>query len=163
MENEYNNIYGGFNEMNQEDLEGEEYPDEEQINQAINEDGGNGEGEIKLLNNEQNKKRELFKNFGEKGNNQNGYQENKNKNINNKFVSEKNIKSNEDNQKKIDKRKLELLKEEIENITDSEIDEAYKEIEQSINNKDKKVYPEKNNNYINQSSHDLEVENIFLK
>ena len=215
---EDNNMDEGFDEMNHEEMEGEE-EGEDNINHENN-DYQQEEGEEMISQNEQiNNKQDIGMKYQQNENNQNVfnnahgeqlyqqypnqndieqkkenefYQENDNNNINNgQIITEQNAQSS-GNLEEINQKKLKQLKEEIENITDSDIDDPKytpynnKNVEQNINvnenniqniqnmqnmtnNNDlltlqsKLLYLEQNNNFINKSLHDLEVENSFLK
>ena len=225
-----NNLNEPFDDMNQEEMEGEEYPDEDQLNQENdnNEHGEEGEGEEEMLSPDKqiNDQNELDIN--------NHQEENNHKEINNinhnekegddKIIhfpneneilhkdeneeyfheNENNINLNEDNpieniqsqgqmQEDINQAKLKQLKEEIENITDSDIDDPkytpynknqnlnnnnninninnnmnYINNIPNNNNEDQNMnsplmYMENNNNLLNKAIHDLEVENSYLK
>ena len=225
-----NNLNEPFDDMNQEEMEGEEYPDEDQLNQENdnNEHGEEGEGEEEMLSPDKqiNDQNELDINNHQKENN---HKEINNINNNEKegddkiihfpneneilhkdeneeyfHENENNINLNEDNpieniqsqgqmQEDINQAKLKQLKEEIENITDSDIDDPkytpYNK-NQNLNNNNNinninnnlnyinnipnnnnegqnmnspLMYMENNNNLLNKAIHDLEVENSYLK
>ena len=222
-----NNLNEPFDDMNQEEMEGEEYPDEDQLNQENdnNEHGEEGEGEEEMLSPDKqiNDQNELDINNHQKENN---HKEINNINNNEKegddkiihfpneneilhkdeneeyfHENENNINLNEDNpieniqsqgqmQEDINQAKLKQLKEEIENITDSDIDDPkytpynknqnlnnnnninnnmnYINNIPNNNNEDQNMnsplmYMENNNNLLNKAIHDLEVENSYLK
>jgi len=225
-----NNLNEPFDDMNQEEMEGEEYPDEDQLNQENdnNEHGEEGEGEEEMLSPDKqiNDQNELDINNHQKENNHNEINNinhnekegddkiihfpNENeilhKDENEEYFheNENNINLNEDNpieniqsqgqmQEDINQAKLKQLKEEIENITDSDIDDPkytpYNK-NQNLNNNNNinninnnmnyinnipnnnnegqnmnspLMYMENNNNLLNKAIHDLEVENSYLK
>ena len=225
-----NNLNEPFDDMNQEEMEGEEYPDEDQLNQENdnNEHGEEGEGEEEMLSPDKqiNDQNELDINNHQKENNHNEINNinhnekegddkiihfpNENeilhKDENEEYFheNENNINLNEDNpieniqsqgqmQEDINQAKLKQLKEEIENITDSDIDDPkytpynknqnlnnnnninninnnmnYINNIPNNNNEDQNMnsplmYMENNNNLLNKAIHDLEVENSYLK
>ena len=224
-----NNLNEPFDDMNQEEMEGEEYPDEDQLNQENdnNEHGEEGEGEEEMLSPDKqiNDQNELDINSHQKENNHNEINNinhnekegddkiihfpNENeilhKDENEEYFheNENNINLNEDNpieniqsqgqmQEDINQAKLKQLKEEIENITDSDIDDPkytpynknqnlnnnninninnnmnYINNIPNNNNEDQNMnsplmYMENNNNLLNKAIHDLEVENSYLK
>ena len=225
-----NNLNEAFDDMNQEEMEGEEYPDEDQLNQENdnNEHGEEGEGEEEMLSPDKqiNDQNELDINNHQKENNHNEINNinhnekegddkiihfpNENeilhKDENEEYFheNENNINLNEDNpieniqsqgqmQEDINQAKLKQLKEEIENITDSDIDDPkytpynknqnlnnnnninninnnmnYINNIPNNNNEDQNMnsplmYMENNNNLLNKAIHDLEVENSYLK
>ena len=225
-----NNLNEAFDDMNQEEMEGEEYPDEDQLNQENdnNEHGEEGEGEEEMLSPDKqiNDQNELDINNHQKENNHNEINNinNNEKEGDDKIIhfpneneilhkdeneeyfheNENNINLNEDNpieniqsqgqmQEDINQAKLKQLKEEIENITDSDIDDPkytpYNK-NQNLNNNNNinninnnmnyinnipnnnneaqnmnspLMYMENNNNLLNKAIHDLEVENSYLK
>ena len=224
-----NNLNEAFDDMNQEEMEGEEYPDEDQLNQENdnNEHGEEGEGEEEMLSPDKqiNDQNELDINSHQKENNHNEINNinNNEKEGDDKIIhfpneneilhkdeneeyfheNENNINLNEDNpieniqsqgqmQEDINQAKLKQLKEEIENITDSDIDDPkytpynknqnlnnnninninnnmnYINNIPNNNNEDQNMnsplmYMENNNNLLNKAIHDLEVENSYLK
>ena len=224
-----NNLNEAFDDMNREEMEGEEYPDEDQLNQENdnNEHGEEGEGEEEMLSPDKqiNDQNELDINNHQKENNHNEINNinNNEKEGNDKIIhfpneneilhkdeneeyfheNENNINLNEDNpieniqsqgqmQEDINQAKLKQLKEEIENITDSDIDDPkytpynknqnlnnnninninnnmnYINNIPNNNNEDQNMnsplmYMENNNNLLNKAIHDLEVENSYLK
>ena len=221
-----NNLNEAFDDMNQEEMEGEEYPDEDQLNQENdnNEHGEEGEGEEEMLSPDKqiNDQNELDINNHQKENNHNEINNinNNEKEGDDKIIhfpneneilhkdeneeyfheNENNINLNEDNpieniqsqgqmQEDINQAKLKQLKEEIENITDSDIDDPkytpynknqnlnnnninnnmnYINNIPNNNNEDQNMnsplmYMENNNNLLNKAIHDLEVENSYLK
>jgi chromosome segregation ATPase len=225
-----NNLNEAFDDMNQEEMEGEEYPDEDQLNQENdnNEHGEEGEGEEEMLSPDKqiNNQNELDINNHQKENNHNEINNinNNEKEGDDKIIhfpneneilhkdeneeyfheNENNINLNEDNpieniqsqgqmQEDINQAKLKQLKEEIENITDSDIDDPkytpynknqnlnnnnninninnnmnYINNIPNNNNEDQNMnsplmYMENNNNLLNKAIHDLEVENSYLK
>ena len=231
MEEDNNNIEQGFDEMGQEEIQGEGLPYEEQINignEYQQDDQGEGHGEIMFQNEPINDQEDFNINNQIDQNNQNDFnninqdqlyqqqnenvfqneeeiqmqypkeneqfQENENdeyfqeneNNINyNQFDNQENMQPQKQTQEEINQQKLEQLKEEIENITDSDIDDPKytpynKNVEQNLNNdiqninniqnnndlinlQSKIMYLENNNNIINKSLSDLEAENKFLK
>ena len=212
---EDNNMDEGFDEMNHEEMEGEEegedninhennkYQQEEgeemvyqngQINNQVNQDmkyqqTENNQNEYDNANKEQLYQQYQNQNEIGKKNGNEYYQENENNIINNERIITEQNPLTSGNLEEINQKKLKQLKEEIENITDSDIDDPKytpynnKNVEQNINvnenniqnmqnkinNNDiltlqsKLLYLEQNNNFINKSLHDLEVENSFLK
>ena len=224
-----NNLNEPFDDMNQEEMEGEEYPDEDQLNQENdnNEHGEEGEGEEEMLSPDKqiNDQNELDINNHQKENNHNEINNinNNEKEGDDKIIhfpneneilhkdeneeyfheNENNINLNEDNpieniqsqgqmQEDINQAKLKQLKEEIENITDSDIDDPkytpYNKNQNLNNNNINNInnnmnyinnipnnnnegqnmnsplmYMENNNNLLNKAIHDLEVENSYLK
>ena len=152
-----NNLNEGFNEMNQEEIEAEEYPEEEQIDQDNNnnqledelilkkdhinqeelnfknpeeDEINNQDNELDHLNKNQIiQQKQEYDNINRKENeiikneeNNLHFQQNNNINNSNQIPIE-NSRSQEELQDEVNQKRLKQLKEEIENITDSDIDD----------------------------------------
>ena len=153
MEDENDIMNKGLDEKNREDIEGEENLEEEMYNENEIENNNVNDGEE-----EEHIEEEIISPSNEL-NNQIVEQHDKNQNI-----------EEQNNQQKLNK-----LKEEIENITDSDIDDPkYKPYNRqnkkktNINNnllnlQQKIIFLQNNNNFLNKSLKEYEMENKLLK
>ena len=153
MEDENDIMNRGLDEKNREDIEGEENLEEEMYNENENENNNVNDGEE-----EEHIEEEIISPSNEL-NNQIVEQHDKNQNI-----------EEQNNQQKLNK-----LKEEIENITDSDIDDPkYKPYNRQnkkktnidnnlLNLQQKIIFLQNNNNFLNKSLKEYEMENKLLK
>ena len=194
-----NNIYDGFNDINQKELEAaEDFEGNEELiqgnidNQIYDEKEKMLENDIEQLNYEQEYDMGQIDNININDNNElpnsnekqilypivnsnDDYYQKKENNINNindvnKLISNGNILEQKKLKDDINKDRLKQLREEIENITDSELDEP----QNNHSSKNQEIFIDKNikdNNLISDSPeignnkyfHDLEEENKLLK
>ena len=153
MEDENDIMNKGLDEKNREDIEGEENLEEEMYNENEIENNNVNDGEE-----EEHIEEEIISPSNEL-NNQIVEQHDKNQNI-----------EEQNNQQKLNK-----LKEEIENITDSDIDDPkYKPYNRQnkkktnidnnlLNLQQKIIFLQNNNNFLNKSLKEYEMENKLLK
>ena len=192
-----NNMYEQFNDINQEELEeGKNFENKEELIQGNINNEGYDEEEIFLGNDDEQLNYQQEYDLGDLHNINTDYNDlqninnqkmnSKNINENNEFFQESGKNINESNkfvvsennlpQKKhnneINSDKLEKLREEINNISDSELDEpknpsSFKNIEsinnQNINNVNKHNLISDTQSNNNRFLHDLEEENKILK